>query len=359
MSDLEIKIAQMLMTGIGGCELTREQKTLLRQCPVGGFILFSHNCREPAQILSLSRSLRKTTKGSPPFIAIDGEGGRVHRLPRPFTHFPAARLIGRKDDRDLAYRAGRATAAELALVGINLNFAPVLDVDSNPTNPIIGDRSFGSDPIQVGRIGMSWTQGLRAGGIIPCAKHFPGHGDTGMDSHLDLPVVDRALKGLHRRELVPFAAACRNRIESIMTAHVVFRSLDPDLPATLSPKIVGGFLRHKWNFSGVVFGDDLEMKAISDHYRDEDAALLGIGAGLDILLYGHDPARAIRTFEFLCREAERDQRVRARVEESYQRITKLKRRYLKTFTGTSAAQLARELARFDHAKIVSEIQGSL
>ncbi len=295
----------------------------------------------------------------PPFIAIDQEGGRVHRLPRPFTHFPAARLIGRKNDSHLAYRAGRATAVELALVGINLNFAPVLDIDSNPKNPIIGDRSFGSNPTRVSRIGMAWAEGLRAGGIIPCAKHFPGHGDTHLDSHLDLPVVDRALKGLHRRELVPFAAACRNRIESIMTAHVVFRSLDPALPATLSPKIVGGFLRRKWNFSGVVFGDDLEMRAVSDHYGDEDAALLGIAAGLDILLYCHDPARAIRTFEFLCRRAEQNERLRTRVEESYQRITTLKRRYLRTFTRTSPAQAARRLARFEHDKIVDEIQGSL
>ena len=160
MSILEKKIAQMIMTGIGGCELTREEKNLFRAYPFGGYILFSHNCREPAQIHSLCRSLWETAEAQPPFIAIDQEGGRVHRLPPPFTHFPAARLIGCKDDPHLAYQAGRAAAAELALVGMNVNFAPVLDIGSNPKNPIIGDRSFGSDANRVIKIGMAWTQGL-------------------------------------------------------------------------------------------------------------------------------------------------------------------------------------------------------
>jgi beta-N-acetylhexosaminidase len=359
MSAIVQKIAQMIMTGIDGCELTREQESLLRAYPFGGYILFSHNCREPGQILSLCRSLRKATDGQPPFIAIDQEGGRVHRLPPPFTRFPSVRLIGCKDDPHLAYIAGRATAAELALVDINLNFAPVLDIDTNPKNPIIGDRSFGSTAKRVIKIGTAWTQGLRDGGVIPCAKHFPGHGDTDRDSHLALPFVDRGLAELRSRELLPFAHACRHQIESLMTAHVAFRSLDSDFPATLSSKIIGGLLRDELDYNGVVFGDDLEMRAVSGGYGEEEVIKLGVNAGLDVLLFCHDRERAVRGFEFLRREAERDPRVRARVEESFERITKLKRRFSKTASTLSIREVTRRLKSFDHQKIVAEIYGSL
>jgi beta-N-acetylhexosaminidase len=360
MSVVAQKVAQMIMTGIDGCDLTREQKSLFRAYPFGGYILFSHNCCEAGQILSLCRSLRETADTQPPFIAIDQEGGRIHRLPPPFIHFPAARLIGRRDDPHLAYRAGRATGAELALVGINLNFAPVLDIDSNPKNPIIGNRSFGSTAKRVIKIGTAWTQGLRDGGVIPCAKHFPGHGDTDRDSHLALPFVDRRLAELRSRELLPFAHAVRYQIESLMTAHVVFRFLDPDFPATLSSKIIGGFLRGELAYNGVVFGDDLEMRAVSDDYGEEEVIKLAVNAGLDILMFCHDRERAVRGFEFLCREAERDPRVRARVDESFERITKLKRRFSKTDgTAVSVREVARRLKSFDHQKIVAEIYGSL
>ncbi len=211
----------------------------------GGFILFRHNCCEPRQILSLCRSLWDDAPGLPPFIAIDEEGGKVHRLPPPFTHFPAAAAIGVRNDLHLAYRAGRAVAGELALVGINLNFAPVLDVNSNPDNPIIGERAFGADPNLVSATSAAWMRGLREGGVIPCGKHFPGHGDTHQDSHLALPVVTKSLARLQAVELPPFVAACRDGIEALMTAHVKFTALDPNHVATLSEPIVTGLLRHQ------------------------------------------------------------------------------------------------------------------
>ncbi|MEX0827672.1 MAG: glycoside hydrolase family 3 N-terminal domain-containing protein, partial [Haliea sp.] len=163
----------MLMVGIGGCDLTAAERAIFRNYRFGGYILFGRNCREPAQIQSLCRSLRATDDRDPPFIAMDQEGGRVHRLPPPFSHFPAAAVIGQTGNPDLAYKAGRATAAELALLGVNLDFAPVLDVNSNSKNPIIGDRSFGTTPKQVIEMTLAWSRGLRSGGIIPCGKHFP------------------------------------------------------------------------------------------------------------------------------------------------------------------------------------------
>ena len=359
MPTLREKIAQMFLVGVGAQELTGEERMAMEHYSFGGFILFGHNCCDPAQILSLTRALWDTGKGLPPFIAIDQEGGRVHRLPKPFTHFPSAARLGETGNAKLAYRAARATAEELAAVGINLDFAPVLDVNSNPKNPVIGDRSFAPDPQKVITFSEQWIHGLRDGGIIPCGKHFPGHGDTDKDSHLDLPMVDRSLDELRKVELPPFVNACGNGIESLMTAHVIYRALDPQLPATLSHNIVTGLLREELNYHGVVFGDDMEMKAISDHYGEEDAVALCVRAGIDMMLFCHELPRAIHAFDFLCAEFEKDATVRTQVENSYSRIIKLKRGLLKGFTGVRDNQLEKRLARMNHQWIVDEIQGSL
>jgi beta-N-acetylhexosaminidase len=358
MTTLRQKIGQMFMVGIQGQSLSREEQLILKRYPFGGFILFSHNCVEPAQILSLCQTLWATGAELRPFIAIDQEGGRVHRLPQPFTHFPACGILGRRDDPELAYRAGRATAAELALVGINLNFAPVLDVNSNPNNPIIGDRSFGRTPAEVIRLSEKWIQGLRDGGIIPCGKHFPGHGDTDTDSHLDLPVVDRPLAELKTVELPPFVQACRNDIESVMTAHVLYRAIDPEFPATLS-ETINGLLRRQLGYQGVVFSDDLEMKAISKDYGEDEAVALSARAGVDVILCCHDLSKAVHGFDFLCVEAEKSPAIRAHVESSHRRISRLKQRRLNAFTGVGANQLVKRLTYLDHQRIVDEIHGSL
>ena len=349
----------MFMIGVQGEALSRDERLIIEQCGFGGFILFAHNCREPKQILWLCRELWETGTAFPPFIAIDEEGGRIHRLPPPFTHFPPAAALGRTGSAELAYKVGLATARELSVVGINLNFAPVLDVNSNPVNPIIGDRSFGAEPEQVIRFAGPSAQGLRDGGIIPCGKHFPGHGDTDKDSHLALPIVEKPLAELKSVELPPFVHACRQRIESLMTAHVLYRALDPEFSATLSEKIVTGLLRHDLGYDGVVFSDDMEMKAISNNFAEEEAAGLAVRGGLDVLLFCHELPPAMRVHEFLCTEAERDPAVRARVEESYRRITQLKNRHLRAFTGGDETEIAKRLALLDHRRIVEEIQGSL
>jgi beta-N-acetylhexosaminidase len=356
---LKEKVGQMFIVGLQGEALVHEEKAIMERYPFGGFILFSHNCREPAQILCLSQSLWATGKRHPPFISIDQEGGRVHRLPKPFTHFPPAACLGQMGNLNVAYRGARAIAEELALAGINLDFAPVLDVNSNPTNPVIGDRSFAADPQMVIALGERWIHGLRDGGIIPCGKHFPGHGDTDKDSHFALPVVDRPLVELEKVELPPFVSACRNKVESLMTAHVLYRALDPKLPATLSHKIITGLLREKLDYDGVVFSDDMEMRAISDNYGQEETVALCVRAGIDVMLFCHDLSRAIHAFEFLCSEFEKNPTVRTRVETSYKRITKLKAGFLKGFTGIEAGQLLRRLACLNHQRVVDEIHGSL
>jgi beta-N-acetylhexosaminidase len=355
MTTLKQKIGQMLMIGLRGESLTSEELSHVERYSFGGFILFSHNCCETKQLVSLCRELWNTGREFPPFIAIDQEGGRVHRLPKPFTHFPPMAIVGQRGDSDLAHAIGRATAAELATVGINLNFAPVLDVNSNAKNPVIGDRSFGADPANVIRLSEKWIQGLREGGIIPCGKHFPGHGDTDKDSHVDLPVVNRSLPELEAVELPPFVHACRNRIETLMTAHVLYRALDPEFPATLSHRILTGLLRQRLGYDGVVFSDDMEMRAIGGNYADEEAVALSVRAGIDVILYGHDSNRAARAFEFLHTQAERFPVVRAQVESSFRRIVRLKENSLKGFVGITTGDPVEQLVRLGHQRILEEI----
>ncbi len=356
---LRDKLGQMFMVGLEGETLSGNERLLLEECAFGGVILFERNCREPGRILSLCRELWNTAAGMPPFIAIDQEGGRVHRLPPPFTRFPAAAHLGTTGDTALAYKAGRATAAELALAGINLNFAPVLDVNSNPRNALIGDRAFGCTPDRVIDMSSAWARGLREGGIVPCGKHFPGHGGTDKDSHFDLPLVAKSLNQLRSLDLPPFAGACKHRLEALMTAHVLYPALDPELPATLSERVVTGLLRHQLGYDGVVFSDDMEMKAISDRYHHKQAALLAARAGIDVLLFCHDMSKAIEVFEFLSDEAEQDPSLRARIDSSHRRIGGLKRQYLKNFTGVADGTLQGRLRQSDHRRIVEEIHGSL
>ena len=358
-NELRKQIGQIFMVGLSGNALQQEELTLLHDFPVGGFILFKHNCSSPEQIRALCDSLWEVAPDPPPFIAIDQEGGTAHRLPEPFTHFPFAARVGERGDSSLAYRAGHATATELSLVGINLNFAPVLDVNSNPNSPVIGNRSFGADPRQVIAFSERWILGTRAAGIISCGKHFPGHGDTDKDSHLHLPCVDRKLEELRAVELPPFVHACQRHIESLMTAHVLYRALDDEFPATLSAKIVTGMLREALGYDGVVFSDALEMKAISDHYGDREASALCIQAGVDVLLYSHPMPTVTRVFEFLYNLAENDPMIRDRVEYSYRRILKLKRRYLKAFSGVPESEIVGRLSRLNHKRIVEQIYGSL
>lgn len=355
METLRQKIGQLFLVGCQGEALSNNERLLIEEYQFAGLILFKTNCGAPGQLVSLCRAIWESFDAVPPFIAIDQEGGRVHRLPTPFSHFPAAARIGARHDPELAYRLGNATAAELSLTGVNLNFAPVLDVRSNPNSPIIGDRAFAGAPASVIEIAAAWTQGLRDGGVIPCGKHFPGHGDADKDSHFDLPIVRKSMEELQAIELAPFADACRNQIESLMTAHVAYPALDPKLPATLSESIVTELLRHQLGYDGVVFSDDLAMRAISDRYSVDEAAALAVRAGVDVLLFCHEIDKAAAAFEFLCAEAERDPVLRARVEESYRRVTELKRRYLTRFTGVAENDIIARLAELNHRKLLNEL----
>jgi beta-N-acetylhexosaminidase len=317
---------QLLVGGFAGPELPPSYAHELSRGHRAGAILFRRNLHDVEQILQLNRAVIEASgKGRPPLIGLDQEGGRVTRLPAPFTKLPPMRLLGELDDLDLTGAAAAQIGAELSAVGFNLDFAPVLDVDSNPDNPVIGDRSFGRDPSLVGRHGCAFIRALQARNVLACGKHFPGHGDTRLDSHLELPRVDQPLERLERVELMPFRAAADAGVAAMMTAHVVFEALDPGVPATFSPAIVTDLLRRDLGFERLLFSDDLEMGAIANRHAIEEAAVAAVAAGCDVLLICSDEEQAVRAHEALVREAERDSRFRHRCEEAATRSLRQRR----------------------------------
>ena len=330
MIELDLSVAQLcgqlLVGGFPGPELSTSYAHELALGHRAGAILFRRNLHDIEQILQLNRAIIEASgRPRPPLIGLDQEGGRVTRLPAPFTKLPPMRLFGELGDVDLTGAAGAQIGRELSSVGFNLDFAPVMDVDTSPDNPVIGDRSFGRTPGVVASHGCAFLQGLQTQNVLACAKHFPGHGDTHLDSHLDLPRVDLPLERLEQIELPPFRAAVEAGVASLMTAHVVFAALDPTVPATFSPAIATDLLRRELGFERILFSDDLEMGAIAKHHSIEDAAVAAVAAGCDVLLVCKDEELGVRAHEALVREAERDDRFRHRCEEAATRSLRQRR----------------------------------
>jgi beta-N-acetylhexosaminidase len=283
-STIRREIGQLLTGSLPGTTVTPEIRSLAREFQLGGVILFSRNIEAPEQVAELSHSIQQLTREVPLWVSVDQEGGRVARLKAPFTQWPPMAVLGRSGDAQLAARFARALAAELRAVGITLDYAPVLDIHTNPKNPVIGDRALAEDAEMVARLGVAIIKALQENGVAACGKHFPGHGDTSIDSHFDLPLVEHPPDRIRRVESVPFRAAIAADVAFMMTAHVLVPSLDDQRPATLSPRIVRNLLREELDFNGVIVGDDLEMKAIAKQYTVPDAAVHAIAAGCDGLL---------------------------------------------------------------------------
>jgi beta-N-acetylhexosaminidase len=303
----------------------------------GGVILFGRNVRDPRQVQSLAAKLKAAaTAGARsetgpdsawPIIAVDQEGGRVARLRQGFTDWPAMRTLGQIGDVELAREVGQALGRELRAVNIDLNFAPVMDVDTNPANPVIGDRAISSQAAVVAQLGSALIQGMQAAGIAACAKHFPGHGDTQHDSHLQLPLLAHQMERLHEVELPPFRAAVDAGVAAIMTAHVVFATLDRQYPATMSQAAIDGLLRQQLRFGGVVISDDLEMKAIADHFSIAEAVTRGLNAGVDLFLVCHTPQKQREAIDQIVRAVEQGRVPRERLEEAAGRVEALAQKF--------------------------------
>ena len=322
-------IGQLLIGSLPGTTITPEIRSLAREFSLGGVILFSRNIEVPEQVAELAGDVQALATGLPLWVSVDQEGGRVARLKRPFTEWPPMAVLGRSGNTELASRFAAALAAELKAVGVTLDYAPVLDIHTNPANPVIGDRALADDAEAVARLGAAIVRGLQDNGVAACGKHFPGHGDTSVDSHLDLPLVEHPPDRIRRVECVPFREAIAADVAFIMTAHVLVPSLDEERPATLSPLIVRAMLRDELGFGGVILSDDLEMKAIANSYTVPDAATQAIAAGCDGLLIcsGNVDIQAA-TLEALVYAVEQGRIPYKRLEDAQLRLRRAKERFL-------------------------------
>jgi beta-N-acetylhexosaminidase len=329
---LEQQIGQLLWFGWQDgrpeptTELSMHARALLEDFQVGGVILMGRNVREPRQVAGLTTALQAGAS-TPLFVGIDQEGGEVVRLPLPGLTFPGNMALGALDDPVAANEVAMALAEQLGAMGINVNFAPVLDVNNNPANPVIGVRSFGEDPGLVTRLGIATLRGFEQAGIIACAKHFPGHGDTTVDSHLDLPVQPAPRSRLQAVELAPFRAAVAVGAPALMTAHIRFTALDAQWPATLSRAVLTDLLRREMGYTGVIVTDCLEMHGIAHHFGIEEASLAAVMAGADCLLACHTLETQRRIHRALLEAASKGHLPSSRIEASVERILRLKEQY--------------------------------
>ncbi|GIL18114.1 MAG: glycoside hydrolase family 3 [Oligoflexia bacterium] len=297
-------IGQQMMIGVSGLTLTAEEKKFIVQNNIAGVTLFGRNVKEPHQVRELCKELQslrhQMPDRAPLFIAIDMEGGRVARLKAPFTVWPPLKKLGDLDSPAASFHLAYYMGLELKSVGINLDFAPCVDVYTNPKNTVIGDRSISTDFEVVAKHASALVRGYLESEVIPCAKHFPGHGNTLIDSHLDLPVEEISLEELKAREIIPFIKSVKSRVPMIMTAHILYKNIDPDWPATLSEFFIQKLLRDELKFKGLVVTDDLGMKAMSAHYGVGQIPVRALKAGANLLLYCNEfdtPPQAMDSIE--------------------------------------------------------------
>lgn len=321
---LDEKIGQMILSGFNGTCFNEELNTLLNDLKVGGVILFSRNIEDSKQLKKLTSDIIDTNQDIPLFISIDEEGGRVSRLPKDIKKFESSKSIGDRGDEKYAYENGRGIGEILKKYNINMNFAPVLDIYSNPKNTVIGDRAFGDNEKVVSSMGIATMKGLKDENVIPVIKHFPGHGDTEVDSHLGLPIVEKNLKQLNELELIPFNKAIENGVGAIMVSHILIKEIDDKYPATLSYNLINNILRNDMKFENIVITDDMLMKAITDYISIEEASVKSIKAGTDIILIGSDVNKTESVIERIKLAVANNEISEERIDKSVYRILKQK-----------------------------------
>lgn len=332
MNELAQRAGQTLVIGFEGHTLPEDVREDLQAGRCGGVVLFARNIATPEQVRALCAEVYAAANEGHqplPFVGVDQEGGRVQRVREPMTRWPAMGKVGATRQVEWAAQVGEALGLELDALGFNLNFAPVVDLDTHPDNPIIGDRSFGADPELVSRMAGAFVAGQTIAGVVSCAKHFPGHGDTTVDSHLALPVVDHPLEFLRKRELVPFARLIAAGIPMIMTAHLRIPAIDTVHPMTLSESGIGQLLRVRMRYNGVVVSDDLEMAGVADHYSIEECITLGLRAGVDLFLVCRDREKARRAWDRLQALTHGHALDRERLQQAVGRVLALKKAWLR------------------------------
>ena len=358
-------IGQYLIGSMPGTSIPVELRSLAREFDLGGVILFSRNIEAPEQVAELAGDSESLGRTTPAWVSVDQEGGRVARLKEPFTKWPPMATLGRagKASEALAERFAKALAEELLAVGITLDYAPVLDIHTNPKNPVIGDRALAERAEDVAKLGRVIIRALQGAGLAACGKHFPGHGDTSTDSHFELPLVEHPPDRLRAIEFEPFRAAVAEQVAFIMTAHVLVPSLDEQRPASLSPAIVQALLREELKFDGVILSDDLEMKAVSAKYDVPEAAVDAIRAGCDaVLVCSGDIDLQGRTLEALVRAVESGSIPAKRHDDAFARLKRTKQRFLlgaRPGPGARIKRLRGILGREEHQLVAAEMAAYL
>jgi beta-N-acetylhexosaminidase len=358
MRDVRRHVGQMAIAGFAGDTIPPDLRALAREFDLGGIILFARNVITPDQVADLAREAQTLAHELPLWVSVDQEGGRVARLKAPFTEWPPMMTLGRSGDERLAERFAAALAAELTAVGISLDYTPVLDIHTNPRNPVIGDRALAECAADVARLGRTIIATLQRAGVAACGKHFPGHGDTSADSHHELPIVEHPPDRLEAVELVPFRAAIDAGVSSIMTAHILLPSLDEERPATLSPAIVNGLLKQRLAFAGLVLSDDLEMKAISATFGVPEATVGAISAGCDaVLMCGASQAPQAAALEAVIHAVESGSLPLKRVQDALARHRRVKERFLAPAVPRplSGSALRVALGRDEHQAVAAEM----
>jgi beta-N-acetylhexosaminidase len=360
---LQQKVGQMFMVTFFGFPINQDAQNLLVQWQPGAVALLPSNLGNPKQITQLTNSIQQTLLSAnsiPAFIAVDQEGGLIAHLKDGFTEFPVPMLWTATNDTDLVYRVGQAMAQEMLAVGINMNLAPVTDVNTNPDNPIIGRRSFGAFPEQIAPIIGAWIRGSQDVGVMATAKHFPGHGDTSQDSHVTLPVINADMERLQRVELVPFVASMQADVGAIMMAHIYFSRLEtePNLPASLSDDVVTGLLREGMGYTGIIMTDAMDMDAIDTVYSPTERALKAITAGNDLILLGAhiSPQAQADAMQAVLDAVQNGTLSESRIDSSVRRILTAKAKYgLLAWQPLDPANAETRLMREPHEALITEL----
>ncbi len=323
------QLGQFIMTGINGLVLEEQERHFIKNENIGGVILFSRNYQDPAQLAELVNSIQECRGQYPLYISVDNEGGRVFRFKKNFTHFPSMKDLAKLDSPKIVYDVHKVIAEELKACGVNFNFSPVCDVLRKNTTNAIGDRAFSNDPLVVEKMISAAIRGLQTEGVAACAKHFPGHGNTSLDSHFDLPVIKQSMQEFRDLDFIPFHKASRSKVEFILMAHLICDAIDDKLPCTLSKKAYD-LLRSELKFKKCIISDDMNMEAITKNWSTGDAAKMAFEAGCDILVYRFFKDAKI-ALESLKENYKSKKLKNERVLESLKRIYKSKQDYLKSY----------------------------
>lgn len=345
---------QLIISGIKGTSLLPEEIEFIKNEKLGGIILFSHNFVDTTQLGELVNSIQKHRDEYPLFISVDHEGGRIIRFKTHFTQFPSMMELASLNSPKVVFEAHEVMAKELNACGINLSFSPCCDILTNSENSVISDRAYGKDAETVEKYISAAIRGLQTNGVLACAKHFPGHGDTTEDSHFDLPVVKASLEELRHREMVPFIKASKSRVEFMMMGHLQVNELDEKLPATLSHRAYE-FLRDETKFSKIIVTDEMEMKAISDRFSIEEAAVLALNAGTDMLIYRlmDDAERALKAI----REALKKRTIKKELMiEKLDRVEKCKKEFLSGYRPIYIPKISEVFNSSSGKKVIEQYQ---